>query len=264
MDRLKSMRRFTVALVLVVILGLGAGVGLGYMNTERLISDGLILGSIGALRYSVEVLSQARDQAISRESQAEVEASQALVFLAASQDAADQGQDPTPYLQRARTHLQAAIGLDIDNAFLYSLLGDVEFAVGNVGSATVAYERALEHEPDAVDALFGLGRIDVQAGRTEEALETLHKAQELAPDHLGIALLLAEQLAATSRYEEAVEILTKVELFDPRVPQVHFQLATYYHALGQFDEALHRIERTLDLDPEFGPAHKLRERIQTP
>ena len=101
MDRLKSMRRFTVALVLVVILGLGAGVGLGYMNTERLISDGLILGSIGALRYSVEVLSQARDQAISRESQAEVEASQALVFLAASQDAADQGQDPTPYLQRA-------------------------------------------------------------------------------------------------------------------------------------------------------------------
>ncbi len=259
---MKRFKSYLIALLITGILGYSAGVGFGYTDTSRLISDGLILGSVGAMRYSIEAFEQAKRQAFTNESKAEVEASLGLVYLAAGQDAAAQGEDPGAYLQKAKEHFQAAVRLDIDNSYLHSQIGDIEYAVQNLDAAVVSYKQALQYEPESVDALFGLSRVELERGDVSQAVDRLRKAVELAPDHTGAALFLADQLALQGEYQEAVDILVVADRFDPRVPVVHFQLAQYYRALGENDKAQHEASRALDLAPGFAPAEQMLEELR--
>lgn len=259
---LNTIRYYLVALLVVAVLGFSVGVSFGYTDTDRLIADGLILGSVGALGYSVEAFEQAEQQAFTNESRAEVEASIGLVYQVAGQEAAKQGGDPTGYWQKAKEHYEAAIQLDVDNAFLYSQIGDIHFAMQDFTGAASAYRQALRYEPDSVDALYGLGRLAVGAGKRDEALEKLKKASELAPDHLGVALLLAQQLAQAGDLKQAADILLSAERFHPRAAQLHFQLALCYRGMGESEKALHQLDRTLQLDPEFKAAQELKGQLE--
>jgi len=104
--------------------------------------------------------------------------------------------------------------------------------------ACTAYGRALELDPDLVDAWVNLGRIAHQAGSAAEAVRLYHHALERSPEdpviHFNLALALEDARGASpaaSHYEKALEL-------DPSFADAHFNLAALCEKLGRKADAL--------------------------
>lgn len=105
-------------------------------------------------------------------------------------------------------------------------------------AACEAYGRALERDPDLVDAYVNLGRLAHEAGKVHEAGRLWHQALERAPDdpivHFNLALALEEtdrRTAALRHYARAVEL-------DPAFADAHYNLAELCERLGRRAQAL--------------------------
>jgi Flp pilus assembly protein TadD len=71
------------------------------------------------------------------------------------------------------------------------------------GQAVAVYRRAVELDPEATDAFFGLAVSLEPVGRTEEAVAAYQQALVLDPRHIGALLNLAGLFASTDRREQA-------------------------------------------------------------
>jgi len=251
-----------VALICVIVGGLAGVVAANYADIDRYISNGLILATVGAFKYSVSSLEAAAEQATSVEQKAEAEIALGLVYYQAAQDAIESGKSPNAYLAKAREHYAQAVELDVDNAFLYGQIGDIYLAMSDLEQARDAYEKALVYEPDAVVAHYGLARVEIRLKQTEAAVSHLEKVVKTSPDHIKASILLAEQLIELGRVDEAIEKLKAAESFDPRVPELHYQLARAYRAQGDWEKALHELERTLQLDPNHKQASLMMRQLR--
>jgi tetratricopeptide (TPR) repeat protein len=110
-----------------------------------------------------------------------------------------------------------------------SLLGQAQRALGEL-------ERALELNPQYVEALIHRGLVLNELGRTEEAEEAFSRAaQNLAEPTNGLPAPVAAQLANR-----------------------HADLAETYAGAGALDRAIEQYQRALELGPNF---HDLRYRM---
>jgi excisionase family DNA binding protein len=123
---------------------------------------------------------------------------------------------------RARRELERALGLEDADA----------------DAAARAYRRALELDPDLVDAYVNLGRLLHEAGDAREAARLYHLALERSPEdpviHFNLALALEDTQGiapAAAHYERALEL-------DPELADAHFNLAGLYERLGRGADAL--------------------------
>ncbi len=105
-------------------------------------------------------------------------------------------------------------------------------------AACVAYARALELNPEMIDAYVNLGRLVHVSGDPREASRLYEQALRLCPDdpvihfNLGLALEDAQGAAQAVRYyERAVEL-------DPDFADAHFNLAGLCEILGRNTDAL--------------------------
>jgi tetratricopeptide (TPR) repeat protein len=104
--------------------------------------------------------------------------------------------------------------------------------------ACTAYGKALELDPDLVDAWVNLGRIAHQSGNAREAVRLYHHALERSPDdpviHFNLALALEDSRGpapAASHYERALAL-------DPSFADAHYNLAGLCEQLGRKTDAL--------------------------
>ena len=104
--------------------------------------------------------------------------------------------------------------------------------------ACAAYARAIELDPDLVDAYVNLGCIAHDAGRSKDAIRFYELALERTPDdpvihfNLGLALeLTGGPQVAAKRYERAVAL-------DPTFADAHYNLGSVCEQLGRSQDAL--------------------------
>ncbi len=105
-------------------------------------------------------------------------------------------------------------------------------------AACDAYSRALELDPDLVDAYVNLGRIAHSVGDSREAVRLYHRALEHSSDdpviHFNLALALEDTrgaAAAAAHYERAIAL-------DPCFADAHYNLAALCEQLGRKADAL--------------------------
>jgi tetratricopeptide (TPR) repeat protein len=105
-------------------------------------------------------------------------------------------------------------------------------------AACEAYRRALEFDPDLVEAYVNLGRLEHEAGDVKEAARLYHLALERSPEdpviHFNLAVALEDcegTTPAVSHYERALRL-------DPGFADAHFNLAGLYEKLGRASDAL--------------------------
>ncbi len=105
-------------------------------------------------------------------------------------------------------------------------------------AACAAYRRALELDPELVDALVNLGRLEHEAGRAEEAARLYRAALERSADdpviHFNLALALEDTEgaeAAAGQYERAIAL-------DAEFADAHYNLAGLCEQLGRPSDAL--------------------------
>ncbi|MCQ8277811.1 tetratricopeptide repeat protein [Acetobacteraceae bacterium KSS8] len=117
---------------------------------------------------------------------------------------------------------------------------------GDTIAAERLYREALALDPEAPDALHGLGVLALERGLPAQAIALIGRASGLRPDHALFTLNLGHALLARGHFEEARAAMRAATLQDPGDPRAHAALAGVLEQLGRLDEALTAARTALD------------------
>lgn len=138
---------------------------------------------------------------------------------------------------------------------------------GSPGDARLAgaieeFSRAMELEPEHVDALYNLSVALTLAGRHGEAAAGYARILQLRPGETDALTGLGRALLAASRPEEAEAPLRRAAEARPTDPQAQNDLGVALARLGRLDEALSRFAAATRLAPDFPDARANLERTR--
>lgn len=122
------------------------------------------------------------------------------------------------------------------------------------------YSAVVSEDPDNVDAILGLARLDQLAGSTQEAERRFLQALKLAPENAFVQYELGRFYASQSRWQEAVTPLQKAMLNDPLTKQYRHQLAIAQVHAGDVHSAIPNFSQTIgDAEAHYNVALILKE-----
>lgn len=125
---------------------------------------------------------------------------------------------------------------------------------GRLEEAEQACRRAVELDPDSVEARWKLGAVQHERGDSSAAEATLRAALAIAPDNLEALLTLATLLCSLRRPEEAVAPVVHATEVAPGAAIVHANLGRVLAQCGREDEAAAAYARALELKPGYAEA----------
>jgi len=101
--------------------------------------------------------------------------------------------------------------------------------------ATAELQKALEFDPDALDAHIFLGFVYVQRGRSGEAIAEFQNVAKLSGRNPSLLALLGYAYATAGKRDEAYAILK--ELNESKLPASPFETSMIYIGLGEREQA---------------------------
>lgn len=110
--------------------------------------------------------------------------------------------------------------------------------IGNLSEARDSYEFIIAEEPESVDAVLGLARIDQLSGRTHEAEQGFRKALKLSPNDPQALGAIGQFYAAEQRWGEAIQFLKNATSASPSDRAIRFNYAVALANSGNIDAAL--------------------------
>jgi tetratricopeptide (TPR) repeat protein len=145
--------------------------------------------------------------------------------------------------ERASAALDAALAAHPDVADFHEIDGlRLELTEAPESETRVAFERALQIEPDHERALLGLARAEVAAGRVEEALSLQARAIQASPESDEPRRARAELLIAAGRPEAAERELEGLLQQHPYDAAAAASLAALRHKRGAVDDRTAELE----------------------
>ncbi len=131
------------------------------------------------------------------------------------------------------------------SAKLYSALGYTYEQQKDYKNAIAAYKKAVETEPDNLDAVRGLAQNLMSDNQTEAALEQYRTIVEADPHDVQSLMRIAEIQRRSGKFDDALATLKKAggEVQDSL--EVPYNEAVIYQAQGKFDEAIQILNRLL-------------------
>ena len=134
-------------------------------------------------------------------------------------------------------------------------MGNCYHATGDLEKAIACYEKALELQPDLVEAHYNLGNTLLDQKRFEEALLSYQKALVLRPDytdaHFNMGIAFFEQ----DRFEEARCCYQNAIKFNSNLIEARYNLGIVFQQEGSLDQAIACYQKTLQLKPDFAEAY---------
>jgi tetratricopeptide (TPR) repeat protein len=152
--------------------------------------------------------------------------------------------------------LHLAIHLQPDDPSFHNTLGAI-FCDNkhDYPAAEAEFRRAIQLQPDFVEAHVNLGNALRGLGRPDEAIAAFREAIRLQPDHASAHIRLGAILcdvkhdfpAAEAAFREAIRL-------QPENPVAHKNLGWTLIKLGRFDAAITELHEALRLKPDFASA----------
>ncbi|MCX7021175.1 MAG: tetratricopeptide repeat protein [bacterium] len=190
--------------------------------------------AVGRLAFATGDLDRARE-AMKRATEANPAAAEPRAWIAAvdlklgrveaALAAAHEALELDPLQPVAREVAQGALALLSNSSGTFSsedpeaveevLAGDSSFSRGDYVEAAQAYERALELDPDFVEARVYMGDCRYQTGDYAGALVEYRRAVEMDPDFAPAWNFMGDALAVLGRNAEAVEAYRKALELNP-------------------------------------------------
>jgi len=119
------------------------------------------------------------------------------------------------------------------------------------GKAKSATEKALALDSTLADAHSSLGRISHwHEWNWEGAEESFRRAIELNPNSVNAHQFYARLLTTLGRYDEALNEIYKAQELDPRSADLGVPLSGILEKRGEFDEALRVLQSILEMDKD--------------
>lgn len=148
-----------------------------------------------------------------------------------------------------------AVEADPDNAIAHHNLGIVLREEKDLDGAEACFRRALELQPEYVDALGDLCELLLeQGGRLEEAEPLVRLAFSLSPENARDINNLALVLREEGKLEEALELLRQAVDLDPRDAKIANNLGFALRQKGKLEEAERMYRHALELQPDCASA----------
>lgn len=126
---------------------------------------------------------------------------------------------------------------------------------GDNKKAEVNYLKAIEHDPEFVEAYDNLGRVYRSMGNYDKAIEYYKKSIEMYPSgqmaHQNLAVVYGIQkdyIGALKEYQALLEI-------NENDPESYFGMANTYMMLQKFDDALTNANKALEIYKEKKSDH---------
>lgn len=151
--------------------------------------------------------------------------------------------------EEAEIAFEAAIEADPEFPAAYHYLGLLAERAGDADHAAELYGRAIELDPDYAFSHVRLGYLHFDRGRLEQALRCFHRALEADPEeymgHLGIG----EVMRARKRHQEQLEHVRRANEIAPDDGNVLNQLGIAYESVSDPEAAAQAYRRALRADP---------------
>jgi Tfp pilus assembly protein PilF len=140
-------------------------------------------------------------------------------------------------IEGAKTKLAEAIKADARSYVAHTALGALYMNEnGGLGTAKIEFEIALQHKPDAIGALVGLGQVKLAEGDIAGAIDKLEAATRRG-DEATAHLALGTARLRQGNHAEAARELRRVLLTDPRNVDALSGLGQALLGTGQLEEA---------------------------
>ncbi len=161
-------------------------------------------------------------------------------------------------------YFHQAIEADPDYAPAYAGLAEAYYIVSNL------YLPPREAIPKAKDAAMKALAVDDSLAEAHtsmalvrafydwdwvEAEKEFRRAIEMTANNASARLWFGRYLATMGRFEESIAELNQAQQLDPLSPSVNAELSRTFLYSRQYDRAIAQLQETLDLDPDFWPAH---------
>jgi tetratricopeptide (TPR) repeat protein len=132
------------------------------------------------------------------------------------------------------------------SAKLFSALGYTYEQQHEYKNAVDAYSRAVDLDPENLDAVRGLAQNLLNDGRYEEALKQFNTVAKEDPNDPQALLRISEIHRRLGKLDVALQTLKKAESLVPDSLEVPYNIAMVYEAQGRYDEAIQTLGKLLD------------------
>ena len=149
----------------------------------------------------------------------------------------------------AINQFKKALEIEPDDLNAHYNLGNAWLAVGRIDEAIVQFKKALEIEPDDADTYYNLGVALVRIGRSDEAISCFQKVIAFKPDNVGAYNNLGLVLFTQGRFAEASKAYRRTLELKPDYADAHFMLGCALRSQKEFGAAKDQFQEVLKLDP---------------
>jgi tetratricopeptide (TPR) repeat protein len=128
--------------------------------------------------------------------------------------------------------------------------------------AVMAYNKAMQLNPNDPEVLRWRGNVLFSLKRYEEAIGSYDKAIQLQPSNPHLWRCLASSLIKLKRYQEAAVCFDKAVQLQPDSHSTWYWRGRVLSEIKRYSEALRSYDRAIEQNPDFQPALRDREKLQ--
>lgn len=150
----------------------------------------------------------------------------------------------------ARIEFKNALQIDQESALAFHNLGLTELKLENFRAAYGAFSKAVEYDPDNLDAHLELGRLLFGARQIEQAAEKSELILAAAPGKIEAIILKASVLQAKNQPDECVALLADLVTIDLKHPQAFMVLAACYSQANKEDKIGETLKKGMNANPD--------------
>lgn len=162
-------------------------------------------------------------------------------------------------LDMARLVCLNAIGVNPQSAQLHNVLGLVLLKKDDVRGAVVEFNKALQADPDMIDARMNAGSVTLSYSDFQAAFDHFDRVVQLAPNNTEAKLSRAVALRGLERFDEAKQAYADMLKSDPKDEKAQYNLCILYNEyLTEYQSALTECQRFYDM---IGPDHPEKQRM---
>jgi Flp pilus assembly protein TadD len=124
---------------------------------------------------------------------------------------------------------------------------------GNLDEAISCFQKAIQQDPQDVEAYFHLGHCYMSKAEHFRAIRCFHQALQFDPNNVDILYGMANALFRNHLFQEAIQVTERAIGIYPESFELQNLLGSCYHQIKQIDKAIEHYRLALSLNPTCSP-----------